>query len=131
MKALGTLVREHIFKMFDHLNTLETLGGEIDAEFQIHIILESLSNSFNQFKLNYRMDKINFTLAALINTLQVADGIIKGHPSINNVKKASFSKSFPKEKGKWEKKKATSNPNKVLNLFMGIGKVKKVNDSKP
>ena len=37
-----TLVREHVLKMFDHLNTLEILGGEIDIEFQIDIILESL-----------------------------------------------------------------------------------------
>ena len=42
-----TLVREHIFKMFDHLNILEILGGEIDAESQIDIIPESLPCSFN------------------------------------------------------------------------------------
>ena len=58
----GIYVREHIFKMFDHLNTLEILGGEIDVESQIDFILESLSNSFNQFKLNCSMDKIDFTL---------------------------------------------------------------------
>ena len=39
----GTPVREHVIIMFDHLNTLEILGGEIDAESQIDIILESLS----------------------------------------------------------------------------------------
>ena len=45
--AKGTLVREHVLKIFDHLNTLEILGGEIDGESQIDIILESLPNSFN------------------------------------------------------------------------------------
>ena len=59
----GTLVREHVLKMFDHLNTLE--------------ILELLSNSFNQFKHNYSMNKIYFTLFKLVNALQVAEGIIK------------------------------------------------------
>ena len=48
----GTPMRNHILKMFDHLNTLKILGGEIDAESQIDIILESMSDSFNQFKLN-------------------------------------------------------------------------------
>ena len=45
--AEGTLVREYVFKMFDHLNTLEILGGEIDVECQIDIILESLPDFFN------------------------------------------------------------------------------------
>ena len=35
-------MRHHVLKIFDHLNTLEILGGEIDAESQIDIILESL-----------------------------------------------------------------------------------------
>ena len=34
------------FKMFDHLNTLDILGGEIDGESQIDIILESLLDFF-------------------------------------------------------------------------------------
>ena len=46
------------------------------------------------------MKKINFTLVELSNALQETYGIIKDHPSINNVKKALFSKSFPKEKDK-------------------------------
>ena len=56
--AEGTPVREHVLKMFDHLNTLEILGGEINVESQIDIILESRPNSFNQFKLNCIMNKI-------------------------------------------------------------------------
>ena len=58
-------------------------------------------------------------------------GIIKGHPSINNVKKASFSRSFPNGKGKRKNKKVLSNPNKVLNPFRDIGKREKINDVKP
>ena len=42
-----TLVREYILKMFDHLNTQEILGGEIDAESQIDIIFELLPDFFN------------------------------------------------------------------------------------
>ena len=66
----GTLVREHILKIFDHLNTREILGGEIGGESQIDIIIELLPDSFNQFMLNYSMNKINFTLAELLNDLQ-------------------------------------------------------------
>ena len=45
--AKGTLVREHVLKIFDHLNTLEILGGEIDAKSQIDIILKLLPDFFN------------------------------------------------------------------------------------
>ena len=76
------------------------------------------------------MNKINFIIFELLNALQAASGIIKGHPSVNNVKKISFSKNFPKEKGKQKTKKVSSNPNTVLNPFRHIGKGKKVNDPK-
>ena len=39
--------RDHILKIFDHLNTLKILGDEIDGESQIDTILESLPDSFN------------------------------------------------------------------------------------
>ena len=38
-----TLVREQILKIFDHLNTLEIIGGEIDVESQIELLILSLS----------------------------------------------------------------------------------------
>ena len=64
-----TLVRDHILKIFDYLNTLEILGDEIDVESQIDSILESLHDSFNQFKLNCSMNKIDFIFYELLNTL--------------------------------------------------------------
>ena len=42
-----TPMREHVLKIFDYLSILKILGGEIDGESQIDIILESLPNSFN------------------------------------------------------------------------------------
>ena len=94
--AEETLVGEHVLKLFDHLNTLDILGGEIYVESQINIILDS----FNQFKLNYNMNKINFTLTELLNTLQSAKDIIKGHLSVNSIEKAHIPNLFPKENGK-------------------------------
>ena len=42
----GTSVQDHLIKMFDHLNTLEILGPEIDGESQVDMILESLPESY-------------------------------------------------------------------------------------
>ena len=64
--AEGTLVRDHVLKMIGYLNELEILGAEIDGETQIDILLQSLPNSFNQFRLNYTMNKLNFTFGGII-----------------------------------------------------------------
>ena len=130
----GIPVRDYVLKIFDHLNTLKILSGEIDTESKIDIILESLPNSFNQFKLNCSMNKINFILSKLLNALQVVNSIIKSHHNINNVEKTLLSKLFPKEKGKQKSRKYQVTPTKFLiflNLFRDIGKGKKVNDPKP
>ena len=105
--AEETLVKEHILKIFDHLNTLKILGGEIDAESQIDIIPKLLSDSFDQFKLNCSMNKIDFTLVELLNALQATGDIIKGHPSINNVKKKFIFKVFSQEKVKVAKEECS------------------------
>ena len=76
------------------------------------------------------MNKINFTLAKILNILQALEGIIKGHSSFNNMKKLQFSSFFPRKR-QTNKKKVENNPNKILNPFRDIGKWKKVNDPKP
>ena len=65
----GTTVKDHVLKMFNYLNTLEILGGEIDGKSHIDIILESLPDSFNQFKLNYSINKTDFIFLELLNSL--------------------------------------------------------------
>ncbi|XP_057481989.1 uncharacterized protein LOC130768901 [Actinidia eriantha] len=71
--AKGTPIREHALKMIDFLNKLEILGAEIDTDSQIDIILQSLLDSFNQFRLNYLMNKNHYTLSELMNELQAAE----------------------------------------------------------
>ena len=63
--AEGTPVHDHILKMMDSLNKANVLSAEIDAESHINMILESLPDSFNNFKIKYNMNKINLTLAEL------------------------------------------------------------------
>ena len=73
MKALmnaqmdeGTPVRDHVLLMMSHLNEMEVLGADIDAKTQIDIILMSLPKSFEQFHLNYNMNKRLYSLAELL-----------------------------------------------------------------
>jgi hypothetical protein len=69
----GTPVQEHLLKMFDHLNTLEILGAEIDGESQVDMILESLSESYDQFKLDYVLNHKDYTLSSLMATLKATE----------------------------------------------------------
>ena len=55
--AEGTSVREHCLRMISNLNTFEVLGANIDGESQVDMILQSLPESFKEFKLNYNMKK--------------------------------------------------------------------------
>ena len=55
--AETTLVRDHVLKMINLLNELEILRAEIDGESHVDTILQSLLDSYNQFCLNYNMNK--------------------------------------------------------------------------
>ena len=56
-------MREHCLRMISHLNTLEVLGVDIDGESQADIILQSLPESFKEFRLNYNINKKIYTLS--------------------------------------------------------------------
>ena len=55
--AEGSSVREHCLIMIFNLNTLKVLGADIDKESQVDMTLQSLPESFKEFKLNYNMKK--------------------------------------------------------------------------
>ena len=47
------------------LNELEIMGSEIDGETQIFMAMETLSELFDQFKVNYSMNNLTYTLNEL------------------------------------------------------------------
>ena len=62
--------------MISYLNTLEVLGADIDGESQADMILQSLPESFKEFRINYNMNKKIYKLSELINELVAAEGIL-------------------------------------------------------
>src|SRR5579862_6779626 len=101
--AVGTPVRDHMLKMMDCFNEAEILGAEIDAQSQTDMILETLPDSFNQFKLNFNMSKMDMTLSELMKELQAAEAIMKPKAQAHYFQ--SSSKLNPK--GKKFKKRQT------------------------
>lgn len=72
-------MREHMLKMMSYVNELDMLGAEIDAISKIDKVLVSLPHSFNQFMLNYNINKMDANLSELLNILQAIEDIIKSH----------------------------------------------------
>ncbi|XP_030974301.1 uncharacterized protein LOC115994344 [Quercus lobata] len=91
--------------MILNLNTLEVLGADIDGKSQVHMILQSLPESFKEFGLNYNMNKKIYSLSKLMNGLGAVERIL-GTSSVDaNMAKASSSQSKSKGNGKKKKKK--------------------------
>ena len=108
--------------MIGFLNELETLGTTIDTQTQVDIILNSLPASFTQFKLNYKMNQIKFSMSKLMSFLQSAKGVIKPGGNILNFERASTSTSMLKgNKGK-NKKPSAKGPR--------VGQIPKISKSK-
>ncbi|XP_063946437.1 uncharacterized protein LOC135151614, partial [Daucus carota subsp. sativus] len=119
--AEGTPVRDHVLKMMSHLNEIEILGAELDGETQIDIILMSLPKSFEQFRLNYNMNKRQYSLAELLTELQAAEGLFRQSVQVNVAEKGSSSKP----KGNKKKKKAqTQKAVKAVGVQGGVKKPK-------
>ncbi|CAA0822318.1 Unknown protein, partial [Striga hermonthica] len=69
-------MREHVLKMMEYLNEIDVLGGNIDGEAKIDIILHSLPKSYENFRLNAIMNKKGYTLAELLTDLVAAEGLM-------------------------------------------------------
>ena len=115
----GTSVREHRLRMISNLNTLEVLGADIDGESQVDMILQSLLESFKEFRLNYNMNKKVYTLFELMNELVAAAGILC--TSSVNANMAEVSTSQPNLKGKGKKKKKKKDFAKQNGKLVALG----------
>ncbi|XP_047257545.1 uncharacterized protein LOC124889619 [Capsicum annuum] len=98
----GISAGENILKIMSVLNELEILGAVIDKECQVKMVLQTLSDSFQQFCLSNNMNNMDLSLVKLLNELQVEVSIIKQQvpPTTLMVKKPSSSTSKPKGKNK-------------------------------
>ncbi|KAL5749433.1 hypothetical protein ACOSP7_024036 [Xanthoceras sorbifolium] len=103
---LGQAVKDHMMKVIAHLNIAELNGVEINGETKIDMIVNSLSDSFDQFKLDYTLNNKEYTLQGLMQDVQSAEKILvkgKGQKS-HMVGKVATMKTRKKVK-KLQKKK--------------------------
>ncbi|XP_052478288.1 uncharacterized protein LOC128033859 [Gossypium raimondii] len=60
--AEGSPVRPRVLKMIGYIESMSKLGFPLSQELAIDVILQSLSDSYNQFILNFNMNEIDKTL---------------------------------------------------------------------
>ncbi|KAI9169007.1 hypothetical protein LWI28_005411 [Acer negundo] len=106
MMKPGQAVKDHMMKVIAHLNIAELHGAEIDGETKIDMVVNSLSDSFDQFKLDYTLNKKEYSLQGLMQDVQTAEKILmkgKGQ-EIHMVGKVATIKARQKVKKQQKKK---------------------------
>ena len=56
--------------------------AEIDGDTQILIVMNILSDSFNQFNVDYELHPKQYTLTSLMKDLKITEGILKKKGSL-------------------------------------------------
>ncbi|GFP91371.1 hypothetical protein PHJA_001281100 [Phtheirospermum japonicum] len=110
-----TPVRDHVLTMMGYLAEIETLGGSLDVDSQLDIVLHSLSSKFEQFRLNFLMVKKDVALAELLIDLQAAELLQKNSSEVH-MADARASSSGVKKKKRFVPKKAANVAPKVNKL---------------
>ena len=67
--AANEKVGPHVLKMIDLIEQLEKLGCTLGKELSQDLILQSLSDSFSQFIVNFNMNKMSCDLHEMLNLL--------------------------------------------------------------
>ncbi|KAJ9565571.1 hypothetical protein OSB04_001537 [Centaurea solstitialis] len=71
--AKGTSVSDHVMKMKRHIDHLERLGHLVPLQLATDTILNSLSEDYKQFVINYNMNNMEKTIAELHSMLKTAE----------------------------------------------------------
>ena len=76
------------------------------------MMLQSLPESFKEFKLNYNINKKIYSLSEMMNKLVAAEGILVKAGVDTYIAETSSSKPKSKGKGGWKKKNFTKQEGK-------------------
>ena len=99
--------------MIGFFNEMEILEVEINVKTKVDMMLETLLDSFKQFKLDYSMNMVN--LLKLMRELHRVEGILKDQKSVHMVVNSlnSSTKKKKNKNGNIKKKKKSSRARKI------------------
>ena len=112
----GQSVQDHCLMMIKDLKELKKLGVKLDLDLQDDIILQSLTDAYGQFIMNYHIHKLQNFLAELMNMLVTVELSIKGSKcSVLAMERTSSKrKSFGKKKKSVKKQKVEGGKKKKV-----------------
>ena len=84
------------------------MGAKLEEEMQINIILESLPDSFNQFNMNYNINKLKLTPTHLLHEFESAEQSLVKLASVHLTEGFIKSKRISKVSNKNKKKAMVS-----------------------
>ncbi|KAJ9557052.1 hypothetical protein OSB04_011666 [Centaurea solstitialis] len=133
--AKGTSVSDHVMKMKRHIDHLERLGHPVPLQLATDTILDSLSDDYKQFIINYNMNNMEKVIAELHSMLKTAELSIGTKPKdVLMVKEGGVKKTRGQRntsKGKGQVQVSQSVPKTDDNRkSKGKGKKFKVNKAK-
>ena len=71
----GGSVRDHCLTMIANFKKADDHGIKFEQEVKVDLLLQSLPEYFNQFKMNYNMKKMNLDLTQLCTSLRVLNSL--------------------------------------------------------
>ena len=112
----GQSVQDHCLIMIKDMEELEKLGVKLDLDLQNDIILQSLTDAYGQFIMNYHMHKLQNSLAELMNMLVTAELSMKGSKGsvLAMERTSSKRKSYGNKKKTAKKKKVEGTKKKKV-----------------
>ncbi|XP_061337847.1 uncharacterized protein LOC133284785 [Gastrolobium bilobum] len=69
----GGTVRDHCLTMIANFKRADDHGIKFEQEVKVDLLLQSLPEYFNLFKMNYNMNKMNLDLTQLMHELENAE----------------------------------------------------------
>ncbi|KAJ7957425.1 Zf-CCHC domain-containing protein [Quillaja saponaria] len=109
-------IYEYVLKMIGHIEQLNEIGFNLDTELCTYLILQSLSDTYLQFVMNFHMNKLEASLPELVNMLKTAKPFIENDKNhimyVVSSSKSKKGESFSKKKD--SKKKKLHEPMVVL-----------------
>ena len=121
-RMIGGSVRDHCLKMMGRINTTEVMWAKLEQETKVDMILESLPDNFNQFKVNYNMNKLKLTPVDLIHELESAKSSLLKQGSAYHAESSSKPKGKPNGGKRNKKQKETGPASKLVAMKKPKGK---------
>ncbi|KAJ9543584.1 hypothetical protein OSB04_023291 [Centaurea solstitialis] len=131
--AKGTSVSAHVMKMKRHIDHLERLGHPVPLQLAMDTILNSLSDDYKQFVINYNMNNMEKTIAELhcmLKTVELSMGTKTKDVLMvkeRGVKKKRGHRNTSKGKDQFQVSQSVP---KAVDNSKGKGKKVKVNNAK-